>query len=292
MFINNIFKMSSTDNIAIAFVLFNPEENELIHIQRIANIYKGSIVDNSSQSNFSGNTVGKMSYISLHKNTGIAKAQNIAIKIILLDHTIEHIIFFDQDSCFGENYPKQILNEFVQIKKTYPNLAILGPTIINKDNKKEYKSIIHKDIKGNNGFIFKKEIISSGSCVCKETFYDVGFFEEKLFIDFVDCEWCFRAISKGYLCGITSHLKIEHQVGKNQKNLGGHTIIFSAPPRYYYQYRNFLILLTRNYTPLAFKLGKGTKFLLRLIYFPFIKGGFQRWKYMWKGIFAWFKLKL
>ncbi len=276
----------STD-IALVIVLYNPNGEEKDNIRRVAGDFPGVIVDNSSVPTFSSDVVGKMSYVPLKYNAGIAKAQNEGIKILMGAGNVRYIVFFDQDSVIPESYPYKIVSEYKRINDLMGGrLSCLGPKVCDKNDGEEYHSVIHKESPIENGFQLKSEIISSGSCVSIEKFKEVGLLDEGLFIDFVDTEWCFRSCSKGFVCGITDRVELNHEVGKQKLHLGKHIIIISAPVRYFYQYRNFLLLATRGYVPWNFKFFKGSKFLIRWFYFPFINGGMKRWKYMNKGIIS------
>ena len=227
-----------------------------------------------------------VAYIPLRENTGIANAQNVGIGN-LLKRGCTHVVFFDQDSDFTEKYVRSIVDEYERISTVRKNLFLLGPTVINKTNGEEYRSVIHSDKKADQGFIEKREIISSGSCVSVEKLNQVGVMDARLFIDYVDFEHCWRANSKGYVCGITRNVTLAHKVGNNELHFPhGYRVIISAPFRYYYQYRNWLWLCRKGYVPRQWKINKGAKFMLRPLYFPFcVKGWCEIEKNIVKGIY-------
>lgn len=284
----SLFNMTNKqDNIAIIIILFNPKREDVDNIKRLSIRYEGVIVDNSCPAIFNEDKVNRMYYIAMKDNVGIAKAQNIGIQKALQNNDIDYLVFMDQDSTMSDSYPTDIVAEFKNISSSVPNLAFLGPRINNKETGKEYKSIIHKDKKTTAQFIPRREVISSGGCTTREIMSVVGYNDESLFIDFVDFEWCWRARSKNYVCGISSNIIINHKVGRKTLSIGGFFIIISAPFRYYYQFRNHLWLIRKKYVPLQWKINIGIKHLARLLYFPlFIESGIECWKYMIKGIAA------
>lgn len=270
---------------AIIIVLFHPCESDIDNIYMLSKIYKGVVVDNSEKNTFNDSHIGRMLYLPLKENYGIAGAHNQAINLICHDNCVKYIVLLDQDSRLTEDYPLKIVNEFIQIKSHNPQLVALGPTIIQKETGEEYRSAIHHDQYSETNFILKKDIIASGCCLNVDGFKTVGEFDTSLFIDFVDTEWCYRAKSKGFVFGITPNILLRHKVGKSEIHIGKHIVSISAPFRYYYQYRNFIILLFRKYVPFSFKVNFGIKFLLRLLYFPiFVQDGWKCCKYMLKGI--------
>lgn len=269
---------------AIIIVLYNPSEEDINYIKGLSSKYSGVVVDNSNKRTFSDFSVNKMDYIYNKGNLGIAKAQNIGLELLLRNVDFQYFVFLDQDSRVDILFPKDLVRKYKLIKEKVQNLAFLGPTVINKTNGIKYKSIFHKDKYYFKDFILRREIISSGCCVSRSVLDSVGLSEANLFIDYVDCEWCWRANNRGYVCGVLPDLSINHRVGRQDIYLWKYEIIVSAPRRYYYQYRNYLWLLRRPYVPTQWKIAMGIKSFLRFIYFPIIiKDGFECWKYMAKG---------
>ena len=272
------------EKVAVIIVLYNPDTNDIDNVRRIAQYNVGFVVDNSLIPFMDGETIGNMSYICNKANIGIAKAQNIALREILKGD-YEYVVFLDQDTRVVVDYPLQIAMEFSRIDNG--RLAVLGPQVVNAVTGGQYASAIHKYEISENGFSLRKHIISSGSCMSINALKDVGLMWGELFIDYVDFEWCWRAASKGYQCGVTSHLQISHHVGQRELSIGKYKVIISAQQRYFYQYRNFIWLIQKKYVPLQWKCSTCVKFLLRLVYFPIlVNGGFKYWNNMIKGLEA------
>ena len=272
------------EKVAVIIVLYNPDTNDIDNVRRIAQYNVGFVVDNSLIPFMDGETIGKMSYICNKANIGIAEAQNIALREILKGD-YEYVVFLDQDTRVAVDYPLQIAMEFSRIDNG--RLAVLGPQVVNAVTGGQYASAIHKYEISENGFSLRKHIISSGSCMSINALKDVGLMWGELFIDYVDFEWCWRAASKGYQCGVTSHLQISHHVGQRELSIGKYKVIISAQQRYFYQYRNFIWLIQKKYVPLQWKCATCVKFLLRLVYFPIlVNGGLKYWNNMIKGLKA------
>ena len=260
--------MIEASQIAIVIVLFHPTDDDRKCVAHISGLYRTVIIDNT------------------YYNKGIALAQNQALEILLKEEKITHVVFLDQDSRLSADYPLAIAKEFERISKKQ-KLAFLGPSVENASTGQEYKSVIHPNRITPEGFIPRREVISSGGCTTIDCLKAIGLNDNQLFIDYVDFEWCWRANSKGYVCGITPRLSISHHVGRKTISLFGYQIIISAPGRYFYQFRNYLWLVRRKYVPLQWKIAMGIKNVARLFYFPLlVKQGGQSWKYMVKGIRA------
>lgn len=279
-----------TKFVALVIVLYHPTAEDLAQAEHLSTLYTGAIIDNSEESHFHSPCVGKMTYQSLGANYGIARAQNVGMSLIMRHQHPEYIVFLDQDSRLDDRYPMTIAHRFESIRRRVVHLAILGPVIRIQGTGETYHSVIHRDRQEYDDFIPRREIISSGSCVAVSALMQVGMNDESLFIDFVDFEWCWRARSKGYVCGVTPLVTISHQVGSREINICGYLIILSAPERYYYQFRNFLWLSRRKYVPLQWKFATGVKHLARLCYFPIcISHGSRYWRQMIRGMRAGFQ---
>lgn len=268
----------------VVIVFYNPSEEDISHARMISGRYHGVVVDNSDHPSCDEGMLAGLKYIANNKNLGIAEAQNIGIAEALKHDDTRFVVFLDQDSRLDIDYPEKIAGEFETIRETHGRLALLGPTIINKDTNEAYSSVFHPD-SGEERFCKRREIISSGSCMSREAIEKVGVNDARLFIDYVDFDWCWRANAMGYECGTTKALSIDHKVGRGELHFGKISVSISAPFRYYYQYRNYQWLLRRSYVPGDWKLRMGIKQALRFCYFPFlVKDGCKCWKQMAKGI--------
>lgn len=270
------------NRIGVVIIVFHPNARLLeSKLKKLGNDVAVVVVDNTPNETINIEQTN-ITYIPLRENTGIANAQNVGIGN-LLERGCTHVVFFDQDSDFTEIYVRSIVDEYERISTVRKNLFLLGPTVINKTNGEEYRSVIHSDKKADQGFIEKREIISSGSCVSVDKLNQVGVMDTRLFIDYVDFEHCWRANSKGYVCGITRNVTLPHKVGNNELHFPhGYRVIISAPFRYYYQYRNWLWLCRKGYVPRQWKINTCIKFMSRIIYFPFVV---NEWKSIEKNMF-------
>ena len=273
-------------NTSVVVVLFRPDQGDIANIQEMSKTIEGVVVDNSPEKNFEDDTIGNFHYIFNEENIGIAKAQNIGISFLFNKKYCDYIVFLDQDSRIGKDYIDKITDTYIKIKSFEPNLALLGPTAINARSQEEYKSVFHPKKTIDNIFIPQREIISSGTCVSVDVLKEVGSNLSWLFIDYVDFEWCWRANSKGYVCGTTPCVHIQHSVGQKEYYICSYIIIISSPIRYYYQGRNYIRLLSVSYVPLQWKLTNLVKTLARLLYLPFVPdGGIKCWIQLVKGLY-------
>lgn len=278
-------------DIVLVIVILHPSAEELDQIKRLSTAYAGVVVDNSSEPITNGD-IGSLHYMYNGNKDGIAGAQTLAVSYLLEKKIADYVVFVDQDSSIDIDYPASICREYQSIARIFP-LAILGPTVLHKDDGEEYKSVVHKDKLLDHGFIPRRDVISSGSCIKLSLFNGTLKIDKALFIDYVDFDLCWQAESKGLVCGITSRIKIKHKVGQRELSLGKYKVIISNPKRYFFQYRNYLWLAKRRYVPFQWKVASGIKLILRFFYFPLLlKDGPRIWINMAKGIFAGLNCKM
>lgn len=268
-------------------ILYNPH-NSLLQMWRIiVNNNRETFfcfVDNSNFVNRNFQQIPNSCYLPNKANLGIAAAQNVGIEYAK-KNGFEHIVFFDQDTEVPRDYCKSILNEYLKIKQTIDNLCMVGPIIVNKENGNIYKN---DDPSIDADYSIASVLISTGTLVEIGAMSRIGKMDESLFIDGVDFEWCWRAKSMGYCCARTHNVYLPHKVGGKDCSFGGYPIIISAPIRYFYQYRNYLILIRRRYVPFSWKVKSGIRKLFELLLVPIFaeSSKLQILKYMLKGIAA------
>lgn len=267
---------SQSPKIGGIMVLYKPDWAVTIKaIQSlISQVDKLVIVDNSPGEDNSRRLSEFMNidYVPLGENRGIAAAQNVGIKV-LIENGFDFIIFSDQDSIAENNIVNRLLKEFLEIKDSNSDIGLIGPMAVNRTTGEEYvnRKKIEEELTTSKGnFYICQSIISSFSIVPSILFEMNGFYEEKLFIDFVENEWCFRLRAKTGLKSVMSRqCKISHQLGTPGSFLGL-SINISSPFRLYYQIRNFFLLSKRSYVPKRWKKQVGKKITLKLLYYSIV----------------------
>lgn len=214
-------------------------------------------------------------YKPLLKNIGIAAAQNIGIRYFI-DLGYDFVLFADQDSIASEKVVDKLLENHQALKEASIKVGAVGTQAINRQTGLPYveKSneirIIDKRVLSNTSNITEcYSIMSSISLIPCKVFNIVGGFDESLFIDGVDNEWCWRAWHK---CGLRSFIvedaEIGHMLGEGDRFFFLKKVAIASPFRVYYQFRNYLWLCRRDYVPRYWKRKNGMKYFVKLFYFP------------------------
>ncbi|WP_057560655.1 glycosyltransferase family 2 protein [Paraclostridium sordellii] len=176
--------------------------------------------------------------IKINENKGIASALNKAVEYAI-DKNYEWILTLDQDSICDENLISEFIAKYKYIEDK-KKIGIIAPNVICRGfDQQEY----------NNETEYILTAITSGCLTNVKACEEVGFFTEKLFIDHVDYDLCFKLNLKKYRIIKVNTAKIYHELGNvTVKKLLGKKIIVgnhNAIRRYYY-YRN-LVYMHKQY---------------------------------------------
>jgi rhamnosyltransferase len=227
-------------NIAGVVILYHPDiqllsENINSYVQGLKQLY---VYDNSEIK-----TPGiEEALIKLHPsiqyhyfnaNEGIAKRLNRAVEETTRNN-YDYLLTMDQDSSFKEgDFEKYKLQ--IQLA-AYNNVAQFGVNCqphftIAKDKPEEVLTLI-----------------TSGSILNLSLIKNIVTFNEDLFIDFVDAEFSYQVIQRGYINLMFSSIVLNHALGKlvegrSLANFKKTLRITHSPIRVYYIMRNGLYLL-------------------------------------------------
>lgn len=192
------------------------------------------------------------------ENLGVATALNKGIEF--LDQTdCLYAVTFDQDSLPEPGLVSQLLRQGEELDRAGLSWAAVGPRIYDARTGAAASIPV---LKGGNIVIESEEFegaravvhtITSGSLVKLETCARVGTYDDCLFIDYVDIEWCLRAKSLGMDSFVTGNARLDHRLGVEIKRLLGKEIPMHDASRHYYLLRNGVALLKRDYIPASWK---------------------------------------
>ena len=194
-----------------------PNKDILYKRDTIENLYSGKII-------FSGTG----------KNEGIGAALNFAAKHTL-NNNFTHLLTLDQDSCFE----KGMLYRYKELlrKNLTPDIGLYGTNLLYSNGIKEYRE---------EGIINVKYCITSGSIIPAKTFEKGCFFDESLFIDGVDLDYCFR-LNKLYSLRVVvfPSVHLMHSIGYPIKTFLGFSASAYSAFRTYYVVKNQILILRR-----------------------------------------------
>ena len=263
-------------------VIYHPEVAVLDRLRALTmQLSTVIVVDNGStgESRSVVEAVGRLAGIRLIRNAsnlGIAAALNLGVRQALADG-VEWMGTFDQDS----EIPHQYFEELLRASRACPDADRVGmvvpgvwasplvqgsgstvttapsafpaheppgkmassPQTSPPGAEREKTSPAKAP-----AFAYVQAAITSGSLVRADVFGKVGFFDEALFIDYVDADFCLRLGRAGYTIVSAPNAHLAHELGDSQtRNLFGFRLSFRIhhPWRYYYIMRNRVVMLRR-----------------------------------------------
>jgi rhamnosyltransferase len=224
---------SGSWKIAAVVIWYEPKAEYLKNLSTYAPwVGHTYIVDNSSMDHSSWvSSYPGVTYVWLGGNFGIARALNVGVRLAE-NAGYQLVLTMDQDSWFEVRAIERHLTESV-LKFSDCKLAIVGATFSNGTASCSC------------GVEESESVITSGNLLRLSAWRTVNGFDDKLFIDQVDHDFCRRLRRHGYRIVVNKSVVLEHSVGKPlSRKILGYRIRSTnhAWVRRYYQVRNSLYL--------------------------------------------------
>lgn len=204
-------------NIACVIVTYNISEDFFKVVNSVyKQVKKVIIVDNSS--NDSSKKILKsvkekydLDIIYNSENLGIAKALNIGVKAAV-EFGADWVLTLDHDSILEDKMIYNMMELYENEIKDKESVAILAPEILDVSINKSYYKI-------NENLRYKElnHVIQSGSLIKSDIFNEIGYFNEELFIYFVDIDFCYEVTKSGYKILMIKNATLFHEEGKKEK---------------------------------------------------------------------------
>lgn len=243
-----------TSRTTAVFSLYNPQASLVANVKSIQDqVDDVVVVDDGSSTDITDLLIQLRSMgcrvLSMETNSGIAAALNAGISHAMNTGPTrpDFILTMDQDSTVDVGYATALISAFHNAMGHRVKVGMVAPGVV------EGLPGRSKSTKGT--VIFGDEPIQSGLLVPVETFDNLGLLMTELFIDGVDSEFYLRAKIAGYNTILAPEAKLGHSLGTmtNATIFGKHlkfrgtplTVRTAATMRYYYIYRNRIILALR-----------------------------------------------
>lgn len=235
------------------------------------------IVDNTPGADLSARfTDNRIHYIAMSGNSGIAAAQNRGTRW-LLDRGVDFLVYTDQDSEARPDTIARLMHGYTILTDGGVKVGLTGTLPVNRETGEPYRLSARRidtpddlrRIPGAEGISEYYSAISSISLIPRRAMLDNGGFDESLFIDGVDHEWCWRAWhTHAYRTFIVRDAVIDHCLGLGDRHLAARQVHIASADRVYYQFRNYLWLKRLEYTPAYWIKKNGLKYAVKFFYFP------------------------
>jgi rhamnosyltransferase len=267
------------DDIKICGVVvwYNPEPNDILNINSYVNsldylyVIDNSDVDNESLLSLLPDEItDKICYVANCDNLGIATALNIGCRKAI-DNQFKFVLTMDQDSMFESD---QIVQYFTLINVMLRDIAnhdisVFAPSY-SPDNTK---------------FGFVNSVITSGNVISLPSYEEVNGFDDELFIDQVDHDFCYKLIEAGKKIYMFPQVSMSHTLGDSKvyKIFNKNIVIMNHNHiRKYYIIRNRLYI-RQKYPQFTKNYFKSTLILIYGVIF-YEKNKLIKLKFMIKGV--------
>lgn len=252
------------DKISAVIVTYNPDSGLYKSVEALMNqVDKIIVVDNGSNdlgksiiSDLKEKHTEKITIIFNEENLGIATALNKGVEYAL-KNKYQWVLTMDQDSCAEEDMVKTMLDTYYGIDENErKDILSLFPTFIDRG--------IESLDKNNNSvkYEYVDAEITSGNLLKAEVFEKAGFFDDTLFIDMVDTDYCMRLNELGIKMIRVSGAILNHSIGNSKqvkKLLGTFNTSNHSAIRRYYMTRNRLYTWNRYKDLNSFTLNRDKK---------------------------------
>jgi len=250
-------------------VAYHPEEHLTENVRALLEQVSHVVIVDNESSEGSKKILGKVSrsavsYIFNESNLGVAKGFNQGIRWGI-ENGYDYFLLMDQDSRPQEQMVAKLLKA-MEAFTLKGQMALVGPH--------------HEDFKRKIPVTSALEVetapllITSGSLLSKKIVDKIGFYDERLFIDHVDHDYCLRVIKNGGVCAKVNTAVLQHRFGKAEvRTVLGKSFFLQdySSFRRYHMMRNRIVLYKRygvlKDTWFWMDLRSASKDLLKLILF-------------------------
>jgi rhamnosyltransferase len=241
--------LSVLRRVCAIIVTYNPEPQLVSNVIALAGQVEDIvIVDNASGADglqvvLEAAKIERVSVISNTENLGIAAALNRGVRFAL-DRGYPWIATFDQDSTAPEGFIKALFAAW-NACQFHNTVALVSPRYRDRHTNRISSHAVEEP-DGNFGEV--ATTMTSGNLVRCDVFTVAGFFDEALFIDCVDHEFCLRLRSRGYRLIESVDAVLMHSLGRmTLHTVAGRVFkVFNhSPLRRFYNARNRVLLYRR-----------------------------------------------
>ena len=232
--------------------LFNPEDSVVDNIKSYLPYVKELLIVDNSKKPYDLTSLKKeisqITVLSTSKNLGVSKALNLAIRYAKKKE-YKWLLTMDQDTYFDSSEIRKFIASFNQI--SHKDLAIFSPL----HNSKFLKE-------GETYNSTENCVMTSANIISVDKSLAIGGFDENLFIDEVDHDFCLRLRERGYKVVQNYNCFVHHTLGER---CSVSKVNLYSCKRLYYMVRNYLYIRGKHKktAPQFFK--KRDRYLLKFM---------------------------
>jgi len=266
--------------VAAVIVTYEPDTDLLeTNIRKVAaQVQQVYIVDNSTEFCVKvyceSLRLANLYCIPLGENLGIATALNRGIESARRDG-MDFVLLLDQDSECASDLIHELLTAHEKVREQGGKIAAIGSRALDRETGHLSDPLIfgwfgtRVQLCPEGSVVPVEFVITSGSLIAMETLRTVGAMREDLFIDHVDTEWILRAHQHNYQAYLCCSAQIIHARGERRLRVWAgrwRNAPLHKPFRYYYLFRNYLLLLRQKGLSRKWKFMEAQRLVQMLIF--------------------------
>jgi rhamnosyltransferase len=240
--------MSSANEIIAVVVTYHPAAQTVANLRALTDQVPAIVVDNTptAAATLAMREIEALPRVTVLKpgqNLGIAAALNIGIRTAM-ERGATWVATFDQDSTVTTNFFSQLLTTLKETSSP-EKIGLIAPRLV-FPSKSPQSHEPHLNLAATTTV---RVAMTSGSLLRDAAIRELGPYDEGLFIDYVDYDYCLRMQYHGYQIIQANHAVLNHRLGATQNHrLFGISLALTSHNawRRYYITRNRILLYRRH----------------------------------------------
>lgn len=226
-------------------------------------------IDNGGASGILGHDArlrARVQYIDMGCNAGLGAALNAGVRLAV-GMGCTHVATFDQDSAPPPELIPGLLQAHLSLRGQGVSCAAVGPRFYDRREGSIKKFPMYREQDGAIQVIAAPDgaaepcalqevdvLITSGMLVNVQAWQAGIHYNEGLFVDYTDTDWCFRARAAGYRLFVCLDQEMGHAMSDAPPvRVLGVNLLCYAPLRRYYYFRNTIYFIRRPYVSWAWR---------------------------------------
>lgn len=222
----------------------------------------------------------RICYLPLGENKGLGFALNVGFAKAVQQGK-RYMVTFDQDSHAQPDLIERLHQAMNNAKRLDDKAIAVSPAFFDRRDGKEVNFPFYSSVGGKIKPVFESDnahgLVKADALITSGMFVDVQAWEqgirydEGMFVDFTDTEWCFRVRDRGYSLYGCLNVQMGHALSDAPPvKLLGLSFFRYSPVRRYFFFRNTVAVCRMAHTPALWKRRMMTALMLRFVVNLFI----------------------
>lgn len=224
------------------------------------------LVDNGGSESFLAQEPevrARVSYVSLNGNQGLGTALNTGFAMAI-EAGMQYVVTFDQDSHAEPDLIARLYQAMMSAKAKDASCIAVSPAFFDRRDGKKINFPFYSSIDGaikpvfssddEHGLVKADALITSGMFISTRAWIEGIRYDEGMFVDFTDTEWCFRVRDQGYTLYGCLNVEMGHALSDAPPvKIFGLSFFRYSPVRRYFFFRNTVAVCRMRHTPTCWK---------------------------------------